>query len=78
MQNIEHRYIAIAVLLISRFSDTIVVIKKIGNNCVQCIGSLYSEQVLLSQDKLYDLYDTSAAILVFHRQVFIMVSSGNF
>jgi hypothetical protein len=74
VKNIEHRYTAIAVLIISRFSDTIIVIKKKGNNYVQCTGNLYAEYVVLSQDKIYDLYDTSAAILVFHRQVFVFLA----
>jgi hypothetical protein len=78
VKNIEHNYAPNAVLLISRFSDTIVVIKKEGNNYVQCIGNLYSEEVPLSHDQLYDLYDTSATIFAFHHQVCIHVFIANF
>lgn len=78
MKNVEHSYTPNAVLIISRFSDTIVVVKKKRNNYVQCVGNLYSEQIPLSHDQLYDLYDTSATILVFHHQVFIIVFIAKF
>ena len=78
VKNIKHSYTLSAILLISRYSDTIVVIKKDGNNYVQCIGNFYSEQIPLSHDELYDLYDTSATIFAFHHRVFIRVFIANF
>ena len=78
VKNIKHTYTLSAVLLISRYSDTIVVIKKNGNDYVHCTGNFYSKQIPLSHDELYDLYDTSATIFAFHHQVFKTVSIANF
>jgi hypothetical protein len=68
-----------SVILISRYSDTIIVIKKESNNYIQYVGDLYSEPVSLSYDTLCDLFDTSGTVLVFyHHQVFITVLVASF
>ncbi len=69
IDDVEHYYMPIAVLLISRYSDTLSVIKKESNKDIQYVGNLYSEKISLSNGTLSDLFDTSGAILVFHNQV---------
>jgi hypothetical protein len=69
IDDVEHYYIPIAILLISRYSDTLAVIKKESNKHIQYVGNSYSEKISLSNGTLSDLFDTSGAILVFHNQV---------
>jgi hypothetical protein len=78
MANIEHIYSTNAVLLISRYSDTLAVIKKAKNKYVQYVNKSYDEQIPLTRDELYDLFDTSGAILGFHHQVLTAVFISRF
>jgi hypothetical protein len=75
----EYCYVPIGVLLISRYSNTIIVIKKESNDYVQYVGNSYSESISISYDKLSDIFDTSGKLLVFHRrQVFKTVLVAGF
>lgn len=66
INNIEYRYRISSVLLISRYSDTLIVIKKKQNKYIQYVNNSNTEQLTLN--RLHDLFDTSSTILGFHRQ----------
>ena len=68
-QNVVHRYKSSALLLISRFSDTGVVIKRGVNGYIQFNGDDYSIEKPLCLPKMADLLDTSSHILVFYHKV---------
>lgn len=69
VQNTNYSYRAASVLLISRYSDIITVIKKESSDYIQYIGNTYSEPIVLSYSKMADLFDTSGTILIFYYQV---------
>ena len=66
--NIQQNYTANAILLISKYSDTLIVIKKINNQYVKSNNKPYAEQIPLTLDELHDIFDTSSAILGFYIQ----------
>ncbi|CAF4415281.1 unnamed protein product, partial [Adineta steineri] len=79
IENVQYYYPATAVLIISRYSDNIVVVKKEANTYFQYTGDTYSDRISLSYNKLCDHFDTSGKILVFHqRQVIIFIFAGQF
>ncbi|CAF1498004.1 unnamed protein product, partial [Adineta steineri] len=79
IENVQYYYPATAVLIISRYSDNIVVVKKEANTYFQYTDDTYSDRISLSYNKLCDHFDTSGKILVFHqRQVIIFIFVGQF
>ncbi|CAF3829497.1 unnamed protein product [Rotaria sordida] len=68
VNNVEYAYTPRAIFLISRYSDTISIIKQQSNKFIQYIGTTYSEPIPISYSKMIDLFDTSGTILVFYHQ----------
>ena len=68
-KNVHHSYTPIAILLISRFSDSIAVVKQESQGYIQFPQDDYSHSVPLSYSRFSDLIDTSSSILIFHHQV---------
>ena len=71
----DHSYKPAAVLLISRYSDTVTVIKHEGDIYTQYIGETYSEALPLPSSKMADAFDTCGYILVFYHQVQVSVTT---
>ncbi|CAF4221628.1 unnamed protein product [Rotaria sp. Silwood2] len=66
---IKSSYKPVALLLLSRYNDSIAVIKPEGNKFIQYTGDTYSKTVPISYLKMIDLFNISGSILCFHRQV---------
>ncbi|CAF0902184.1 unnamed protein product [Adineta steineri] len=62
IENVQYYYPATAVLIISRYSDNIVVVKKEANTYFQYTGDTYSDRISISYNKLCDHFDTSAEV----------------
>ncbi|CAF4164381.1 unnamed protein product [Rotaria sp. Silwood2] len=77
VNNAEHSYSPRAILIISRYDNTIAIIKQESNKFIQYVGNTYLEQTPISYSKLTDLFDTSGAILVFHHQAQPQVTQSN-
>ena len=56
--------------MISRYSDTIVIVKQKSNKLFKFVTGTYSTPTDLSYSEMNDLLDTSSTILVFYHQVF--------
>jgi hypothetical protein len=67
--NILHSYKPTAILLISRYSDAVVVIKREANDYIQFNDDHFSISKELTISKMADLMDTCGHILVFYHQV---------
>ena len=67
--DVQHHYTPIAILLISRFSDSITVVKRESQGYVQFLQEDYSQSAHLSHSSFSDMIDTSSSILIFHIQV---------
>lgn len=72
-KNVNHCYKPMAILLISRYSDTATIIKKEADGYIQYNGYTYSEPTPLSNSKMADLLDTSGSILMFYYQVYLPI-----
>ncbi|CAF5228016.1 unnamed protein product, partial [Rotaria magnacalcarata] len=70
INNFQHAYTPTSCLMISRYSDTIIIVKKESNKLLQYTGDAYSVAADLSYTKLNDILDTSSTFLIFYRQVF--------
>ncbi|CAF3501805.1 unnamed protein product [Rotaria socialis] len=68
INNFQHSYTPTSCLMISRYSDTIIIVKKESNKLLQYTGDAYSVAADLSYTKLNDILDTSSTILIFYRQ----------
>jgi hypothetical protein len=62
---IDYRFHTTAILLISRYSDTIKIIKREDSLFTQYTGPVYSASASLSSSKMADAFDTCSTILVF-------------
>ncbi|CAF1441600.1 unnamed protein product [Adineta ricciae] len=69
VDDITYCYTAASILLISRYSDTISVIKRIGSDYIQYSGEKFSESSVLSYSKMADLFDISSTNLIFYYQI---------
>ena len=56
--------------MISRYSDTITIVKQEPDKLLKFIGDTYLTSVNLPYSYMNDLLDTSNAILLFYHQVF--------
>ena len=56
--------------MISRYSNTITIVKQESEKLLKFIGDTYSTSVDLPYSHMNDLLDTSNAILLFYHQVF--------
>ncbi|CAM4846474.1 unnamed protein product, partial [Rotaria magnacalcarata] len=68
INNFQHSYTPTSCLMISRYSDTIIIVKKESNKLLQYTGDAYSVAADLSYTKLNDILDTSRTIFIFYRQ----------
>lgn len=67
--NVLHFYKSTAILLISRYSDAGVVIKREVNGYIEFNDDHFSTSKTLTSSKMADLLDTCGHILVFYQQV---------
>lgn len=69
VNDIQHRYVATAFFMLSRFSDSIAVVKEDFDGYVQYIDDHFSARVNISYSKFADLIVTSSSVLVFYNKV---------
>jgi hypothetical protein len=62
-----------SILLLSRYSDTVTIIKREDSLFTQYTGPTYCDGVRLSTSKMADAFDTCSKILVFYHRVNIII-----
>lgn len=69
VNDVQHIYVATAFLMISRYSDSITVVKQDRDGHAQYTDDHYSTRVNISHSRFSDLIVTSGSLLVFYCQV---------
>ena len=62
-------YCVISIAIISRYSDSVVVVKKIGDRYMMYNDHMYHNQQPISESELCDLLDTCIDVMAFYRRV---------